>query len=97
MHLDDRIKKVILIVALAFYGWFGEWSFLVSAARSMADCLMGGAAFPMIADINIFYGISWRVIFYRGGVTPDGLAIGGGVLATGLLFFGVFEYLKGKL
>jgi hypothetical protein len=44
-----------------------------------------------------FYGISWRVAFYRGGIGTEDLLNGLGLLLISALFWVFYEFLKGKV
>lgn len=90
-------KRVLQVALLVFSGWFGEWSYLVAAVRSVIDWAFGGSAFPRIASFTTFYGFSWRVAFYRGGIGTEDLLNGLGLLLIPALFWVFYEFLKGKV
>jgi len=90
------LKRVFQVAFLVLSGWFGEWSWLVSGARSVFDWLRGGSAFPRLASFSWEYGLSWRVAFYRGGIGFEDLLSGLGLLLIPALCWTFYELLKGK-
>lgn len=66
MQIRRWRRPVLQALFLLFAGWFGEWSYLVSLARSIPVILRGGGEFavPRIADFTWNYGVTWRVGFY---------------------------------
>jgi len=91
-----RTKRILQIGLLVFSGWFGEWSYVVAAVRSLIDWLAGGSAFPRLAGFTWYYGLTWRVAFYRGGIDSEDLLNGLGLLLIPSLLWVFYEFLKGK-
>jgi hypothetical protein len=69
---------------------------VVAAARSVIDWLVGGSAFPRIASFAWFYGFTWRVAFYRGGISSQDALNGLGLLLIPTVFWIFYEIVKGK-
>jgi hypothetical protein len=77
------VGRILQLVFLAASGWFGEWSWFVSAARAIIDMAYtrSFSAFPRLAiapalnpfDASFWYGLTWRVAYYRGATTFDKL------------------------
>lgn len=95
--LNRRIKRIVQVLLLIFSGWFGEWSYIVSAVRSVLDWMYGGSAFPRIAGYSEFYGLTWRVAFYRGGIGVEDSLNGIGLLLIPALVWIFYEFFKGKV
>jgi len=89
-------KRLLQVATLVFSGWFGEWSYSVSLARALVDWFRGGSAFPRIADFNWYYGLTWRVAFYRGGIEPQDFLNGLGIVLIPTVLWILCEFLKGK-
>ena len=89
-------KGFLRVVTLAFSAWFGEWPYSVSLARALVDWLRGGSAFPRIADFNWYYGLTWRVAFYRGGIEPQDFLNGLGIVLIPAVLWIFYEFLRGK-
>ena len=94
--VSKRLKRVVQIALMFFSCWFGEWSYVVAAVRSVADWLVGGSAFPRLASYTPYYGLSWRVAFYRGGIGVEDLLNGIGLLLIPSLLWIFIEFWKGK-
>jgi len=68
------LKTLFGISLLVLSGWFGEWPFFASWVRSILDWLQTGqlSAHPRVVVpqniADLFYGLSWRVSFYRGAI-----------------------------
>lgn len=93
-----RIPQFAFVVVS---GWFGEWSWLVSAARAFGDWARTGdiTAFPRLAvvppmnafDPNFWYGLTWRIEVYRGGIDLQQFLSGFGLLLLAGLSWTFYE------
>jgi len=98
-------KRLFTVAAMVFCGWFGEWSYLASLIRAIIDWLGTGyiSAHPrFITPQSLpdwFYGIAWKVAFYRGAEATETIFIQNGfgsAVLVGLAWLFI-EYLKGRL
>jgi hypothetical protein len=70
-----KVRRIFQVMILAASGWFGEWSWLVSAIYSVTDWAYTDSfsAFPRLAiepvfnpfDRTFWYGLAWRIHYYR--------------------------------
>jgi len=98
-------KRLALVTALVFSGWFGEWSYFASLIRAIIDWFSTGyiSAHPRFITPQslpeVFYGITWRVAFFRGAEATETIFAQNGfgvAILVGLSWL-FYEYLKGRL
>lgn len=86
MQIMNSMKKhrsLVKIAMFLFGGWLGEFSFFASFIRALIDWSQTGylSAIPIIGyavdspPFNWWYGIGWRVGFYRGSIVDSSTLI----------------------
>ncbi|MCX6654306.1 MAG: hypothetical protein NTY03_04195 [Candidatus Bathyarchaeota archaeon] len=105
MQFTPTVKKhgsLIKITMFVIGGWLGEFSFFASLIRAIIDWSRTGylSAIPIIGyavnspPFNWWYGIGWRVGFYRGSLVDMSPLVIALVFLIGWI---LYEVLKSKI